>query len=434
MTPEESKSAAERKGFVMHVYHVPPRAVPKPVDGLTNLARVLYLVSLLLLVTGAWVLIDPFHRQGGRTSHIYITLVAFELYMWLLLLLGRWQCRKDLTGDTARGGLFVLFLLGLLFMAINELHMAAPAQGPWATVAAVVLAGAKLAVAPRWLGVPMPRPFAAACGAWLLTLAVPGVVIESLAPDYAAQHVAGYFCCWAVAIVFAGHLALVGWQRRRGWGDYVSPHKAWWSPWLILFVLGVLFVLQLYATMWGLFVEWARWFFSPVYLAGAIGVFALCIARRAAGWFALFLAIFYAGVVSIEPLPGQMPLSWSAPGAIACTTVYGSAVFGSLLLAVVAAVLWRLWPLILALAGPVAAGTVKVVTWLLSLAYGVGLAILGASFLLLGAGAAVQWWRERHRALEPSPVPIPIPPRSEGPLLGGAAGPPPLPDRDEPGA
>ena len=59
-----------------------------------QLARVSYWLSLLLLVAGMYVLIDPLHRQRRETVHVYITLGAFELYIWLLLCLGRWQRRR----------------------------------------------------------------------------------------------------------------------------------------------------------------------------------------------------------------------------------------------------------------------------------------------------------------------------------------------------
>ena len=59
-----------------------------------QLARFLYWCSLLLLLAGMWVLIDPFHRKVGQTLHVYITLAAFELYIWLLLILAGWQVQK----------------------------------------------------------------------------------------------------------------------------------------------------------------------------------------------------------------------------------------------------------------------------------------------------------------------------------------------------
>ena len=47
-------------------------------------ARMFYWLSMLLLLAGAWVLIDPFERQRGETGHIFLTLAAFEVYIWLL--------------------------------------------------------------------------------------------------------------------------------------------------------------------------------------------------------------------------------------------------------------------------------------------------------------------------------------------------------------
>ena len=56
-----------------------------------------------MLVGGIWVLVDPFHRVGGRTVHLYMTLGAFEAYIWMLLVLGRWQMRKGLAAPAGAG-------------------------------------------------------------------------------------------------------------------------------------------------------------------------------------------------------------------------------------------------------------------------------------------------------------------------------------------
>ena len=125
---------------------------------LRGLARMFYWLSMLLLLVGGGILIDPSHRQTGITIHIYITLAAFELYTWLLMLLARWQAGRGMASDVARSGIFAMVLQGLMFVAVNDLHQAAVNQGLAAMVVVALLVAAKLPLASRWLGFALPRP------------------------------------------------------------------------------------------------------------------------------------------------------------------------------------------------------------------------------------------------------------------------------------
>ena len=58
-------------------------APARPVVQITidHFARLFYWVSLMLLLVGAWMLIDPLNRQPSETAHIYVTVGAFEVYI-----------------------------------------------------------------------------------------------------------------------------------------------------------------------------------------------------------------------------------------------------------------------------------------------------------------------------------------------------------------
>lgn len=47
----------------------------KPLDQLTGL---IYWISLILLLSGMWILIAPSQRDTGQRGYVYITLIDFE--------------------------------------------------------------------------------------------------------------------------------------------------------------------------------------------------------------------------------------------------------------------------------------------------------------------------------------------------------------------
>jgi hypothetical protein len=243
------------------------------------LARFLYWISLLLLLGGMWLMIDPYNRKAGQTGHVYITLVAFELYIWLLLLLARWQGQKLLISDTARSGIFAVVLVGLQFMVLNELYMASAKEAYLVSIFMVGLTAAKLIAARQWLGISLPGPVLAFCLVWVVCLALPAPIIKLFESDKSTQHVLAYLACWIIAFLVAGHMCLIRWQTRR-YGNFDSRILGqWWSGWLLLVILSGLTFVQLYAVMWGLFVEWSQWYFSPICLA--VGVVAVLMAYSA---------------------------------------------------------------------------------------------------------------------------------------------------------
>ena len=375
-------------------------------------ARVFYWVSVLLLLAGAYVLIDPFRRQPGETVHLYITFGAFELYMWLLLLLGRWQARAGLTRDAARSGILTAALTGMLFMSINEMHEANWTVGLWATWIAAVLALAKLPMARRWLGLRLPLPFQAACGIWVLMLAAPPAVIRALLPDYTAQHVAAYLACWLVAAIIGLHLLLVAWQHRRGATDGDGPMQAWWAPWATTGILAALAVTQLLVSMWGQFIDWRAWYFSPIAVATGVVLVGLALSRRQRvpeAIVALVVAMIWTGacwqIARADPsLPEKLPQAWRA-GAAAYLVhpALPSGVLLTALLVLAAASVRNIW-LLVSSAGPAAlAGLAKGVKLLLLWRHGKGVAMLIGAFVLLGAGAMVQWLRTRRPPPEQTP-------------------------------
>ena len=195
--------------------------------GLHNLARILYWISLLLLLLGIWILIDPNQRKTGQTVQVYITLAAFEVYMWLLLILARWQISRVLSSDAARSGVFALVLVGFVFIALNELYMAFQGLAYGLSGLIVISTLAKLFAARRWMQFPLPGPILASCCLWILMLALPAPLLSAYTENNRTQHSLAYLFCWLVTLIVAGHLILVRWQMYRDRQKVVQPLKQW---------------------------------------------------------------------------------------------------------------------------------------------------------------------------------------------------------------
>lgn len=380
-------------------------------------ARFLYWGSLLLLVGGIWVLVGPLNRVGGRTVHLYMTLGAFEAYIWMLLVLGRWQMRKGLAADAGRSAVFAAVLSGLVFVALNEFHTASKTEARWVSGAAVALTVIRLAVARRWLIFPLPAPMFAACCGWLVILAAPAGVLRYWPyENRPAQHACAYLICWVVALWASCHVFLAAWQiRTRRTAREAALHR-WWTPWVLLAILAGVTVLQLYAVMWSMFIGWAQWYFTPVFLAGALASVCLAHARKrhlTASWLLVAAAVAHAVAAAAGPAPGLLPVDRiEAVIPYATHPLYPSALLATLTLTVAVSLLRRRWFLAAALAPPAAVGTAETVRILRSSPYGKGAAMLLGAFALLGLGAAMQWWQERRlrigstsRQTKPPPLP-----------------------------
>ncbi len=394
---------------------------------LHKLARFFYWCSLLLLLAGMWVLIDPFHRKTGATSHIYITLISFELYMWLLLVLGRWQLRHELISDAARVGLFTLALIGFEFFALNELYMAAGTVAYFITLAAMVSTGFKFFAAIRWLGIALPAPLGMMSAAWVLLLAMPAPLLKGLESSKSVQHLAAYGFCWVLAVFAGAHLPLVAWQKKAGLKKRDLPFGQWYVPWIILSALGFLAVVQIYSAMDGLFVGWNQNYFSPLGFAVAVVAITLWhVAGRKPinAWIFLAIAAAHLLIFHHTPLPKGFPQYWSDTIHLGADPLISNGIFVTLLFAMDWWLFRVAWMVPLAGMFPTGFAITRGFQFMLHKQQGRGIALVLASFLLLAAGAALQWMQINRKpenyAIEPltDPVaPAGSPPEPEEPVM-----------------
>lgn len=371
--------------------------------GLHNLARILYWISLLLLLLGIWILIDPNQREIGQTVQVYITLAAFEVYMWLLLILARWQISRVLSSDAARSGVFALVLVGFVFIALNELYLAFQNLAYGLSGLIVILTLAKLFAARRWMRFTVPGPILVSCCLWILMLALPAPILSAYTEKDSTQHSLAYLFCWLVTLIVAGHLILVRWQMFRDRQKVVQPLGQWWVPWILPAVFLVLTVAQMYSVMWSLGVDWAQWYFSPVFLAVGVVVVLLSHTRNSQkilAWAALALAIMHAVKVYHQPIPSDLNADWLWP--INVFTYYpfhSYGLFTCILLALGSLLTNQVGLFTLALLLPAGLGMTKASQQVWHWQYGKGIIMLLGAFILLGLGAVLQWLQENGRKL-----------------------------------
>jgi len=378
-------------------------------------AGFLYWVSMLLLLAGMWALISPFHRQVGLTGHIYITLGAFEVYIWLLLILGRWQLKMDLVKDAGRSGIFALVLSGFMFHVLNELYMAAAGQGYVAAVCAAGLTVMRMAAAKRWLGLHLPRRLMAAWVGWVVLMTLPPMILRLASAQKDHQYLAAYIICWAMAFYVAGHILLVAWQKRQGWLSGAGQFGQWWIGWMVSAILGGLAAAQLYAVMRSMFVDGGQWYFIPIYLAAGVVTLCLCDARGrhyAGGIMVSVLAIIHALVFIMGHDTLLMQTPQLLAGGFAARPLYMNALFAALLLGWAWIVLRQTWQLLLAVIGPAGYTGFQITLAVMKWRYGKGVALLLGAFAALGAAALLQWWYERSSAHDDEAEAIVVDPKN----------------------
>ncbi|MBN2212291.1 MAG: hypothetical protein JW709_12915 [Sedimentisphaerales bacterium] len=389
-------------------------AVPTPPPLTTHTwARLCYWLSILLLLTGIWMLINPFHRTPGKLSHIFITLAAFEGYMWLLLVLARWQFTHDLGNDAVRSGVFCAILTGFLFIVLNELHLAASGIALPITVVAVGCTIFRLLAARHWLKLTLPTPML-----WLIIigvaiLALPAPLLQSInSENELLKHKVGWLFCWLIALWAMLHIPVLGWFQHRRFTNAATPLGQWWSGWIITLILAIFIVIQSYAAMWITRVEWAQWYFSPFFLAFGVVAMLLAYTRhkgRTEAGIALALCLMHAVLATQNSLPRILSGHITGPWQFLVHPWAPQALFFMALFLLAAWMLRNLWLLVPAALIPFGAATWYISRFLWQLRPNKALALLFVSFTLLGVGAMLQWLQvNRRKTIESEAVDAPI--------------------------
>lgn len=400
-----------------------------------KLPRLIYWLSLLLLIVGGRVLIDPSNRQTGESIQVYITLTAFELYMWLLLALARWQWGKGYGTDVARSGLFAVTLQGLMFVALNELYMISPRAGLVLAIVATILAGLKLWLAQRWLEFRLPKILLGLIAGWLLFMPVSGLVFRHIPDDcpWQQQNVAFLFC-WIATVLAVGHGLLAAWQNNEI-RSRAQAGERWWIGWVISGSLAVMSFIQLVSIRRAFFMDFPISFLIPFAATAVVSLIVICHVgqwKTVWIWFVLgFIFLLMLGnSFTFEVL--EYEASWmKTAGGLFVHPLYPGAVLASALAIVTGAkiksrsllafgigvfVIGGAYRLLVLLGPAIAAGISRTMKWFIETIrrifawrYTQGVFFLGGAFITLGLGAILQ-----HRAgVRAKHVPPPLPPSEE---------------------
>ena len=378
-----------------------------------GLARTFYWASLLFLMAGGWLLIDPFARRAGETAQIYIPVAASEIYIWLLLGLALWQRRHGLRADVTRAGVFTAVLAGMGLMAINELYLVSETAAlslAWIWVALLLL---KLAIAPAVLGLAMAWPLRAAAACWIVMCALPPMLLRThLADSRTAPHATAYGACWLVAALAGLHLALVAWQRHRGWRRRPALLGEWWHGWVPVGIFAAMGALQLWVSLRGFFIDWAAAYFSPIVLAVGIVWLSLAIARgrrlREAMLVQAFVLLYVVVAAGYFEAPENLPASWTANGGRSWLDPWLTGGTWLTLLLIGGGLSTARWSFAATgLVPGLTASGYKVSTIVVETRGGPGILLISAAFILLAAGAILQHWHLRRQRQQEAVEPVP---------------------------
>jgi hypothetical protein len=160
--------------------------------------------------------------------------------------------------------------------------------------------------------------------------------------------------------------------------------------------------------MYSFFVDWAQWYYSPIFLAAGVVVVSLAYARgrrTIAAWTAMGLAVAHALVFGRLPVPEELP-NWMTQGLwrYVVHPVYPDAVFVSVCLLLAALIVHRRWLVGVAMAPSVSIGLVEVTETVQGSREGRVMGMLVGAFCLLGVGAAMQRWAEQRRRSADQPT------------------------------
>ncbi len=362
-------------------------------------ARLFYWCSIIFLLIGMHILIDPFNQKTETTSHIYLTLISFEIYMWILLCLGKWQTKNDLLSDTCRSGLFTLFLVGFFFFTLNELHLAQPAIATWCAVFAILSHISKLLISIKWFKWHCRSPILTSCILWIILMALTPIIL-SASEKHINQYGIAYWLSWSFSLFIASHILLAKWQKNF---TYSKPNHALhntMNDWTILGLLCGLSLIQLYSSMWSQFIDGAIWFYSPIFLSFALVCICLSIATKKhylTSGFILCIAVFHTMAVSQIDPPKEL-VKYMAYSEISIKWIdlkLTQSIYLFVLLIVSGLTMSQPILIILAIGIPGIYGSFKFAQWSLDYKHGKGILFVIGAFITLAIGAVLQIWHEK---------------------------------------
>ncbi len=391
---------------------------PKPMAH--KLANIIYWASIIMLLIGARELISPGTRKPGDTIQIFITLISFEVYMWLLVMLNKWHYGKKMLIDSVRSIVFILAITGFFFMNLNELYLISGRFGMSISCAAFVTCLLKMKLMFKTVNLRMPRYQQAYILGWLILIIIPAPLFKMMSDE--ARHLNSILYCWVLTIYLTSHVYAIRYQNQAGYQENKkNPYRNWQAPWAVLAIMFIFSVAQCASVIY-VFADYSYWYFTPIYTTMAVLAIAMAhTSKRGIGyaWILLGAVLLYMCTSAAGPLlPASYPRSMGAPSD-SLVRVYNSVgmeylinpylpslLYGSMVFALCGAVLTAWWMMFAAAVAPSILTSMWTVNYVSKCKNGKGFAMLLGAFLLLGCGIAIQWAQEKfHSKRDPEPYP-----------------------------
>ena len=380
---------------------------PKPIAH--QFANIIYWASIILLLVGARELISPGTRKPGDTIQIFITLVSFEVYMWMLVILNIWHFNRKLLADSVRSVVFTLALTGFFFMNLNELYLISGRYGMMVSCGGFLACLLKMQVMFRTVNLKIPRYQQVYILGWLVLIALPAPLFKMMSDE--ARHLNSILYCWALTIYLTSHVYAIKFQNKAGYQENKKNYfRNWQAPWAILIIMFIFSVAQCVSVIY-VFADFSYWYFTPVFMTMAVLAVAMAhTSRRGIGyaWVLLAAVFLYMLTSAAGPiLPASYPRSMGAvPDSLIVTynnlgmeylvdPFLPPLLYGSMVFALCSAVLAAWWMMIAAAVAPTILTSAWTVNYVSTCKNGKGFAMLLGAFLLLGGGVFIQWAQEK---------------------------------------
>ena len=386
----------------------------KPNPAAHSFANILYWISFSLLLIAARELISPGTRKAGQINHIFITIIAFEVYMWLLVGLNKWHFTKKLLIDSTRSMIFTLSLSGFLFMTLNEMYLIDTKFGLILSVAALATCICRMIIMHNSTMFKIPKDHRLYILGWLILIAAPAPLFKVM--DDTACYLNSILYCWIVTIYLTIHVYAIKTQRERKFNSgQENPFQNWYASWAVLGIMFILATAQCVSVIY-VFADYSFWFFSPLFITAGVLAVALahtCRKGIALSWALLIASLFFLIMSAASPsLPNYFP-SCSGPASNTIVSNYNqlgyqhllhpvipAILYGSFVFTICGIVLTAWWMLFISAIAPFTMGGIKAALLVSKCKNGKGFAMMLAAFLLLGGAIAIQWaqekWGKKH--------------------------------------
>ena len=362
---------------------------------LAQSTTIVYWCSMIFLLIGMQITINPYGKNIGEVKHILITFILFELYMWLLLRLGKWQHENGYINNNYRTIIFTFILTVSLIVALNELYLVSPIIATFCSIFTFGSAVMKARYASTVYKFRFSKNANLFLAGHLAILVFTPTILNLIVTTTRDEHLLGYLLSLMIAVWFGAHLLLI--YEQVSAGDPLMALKSRLQQkitWLAVAIFSLFVVVQLYATMWSLDIKWAPFYITPIILSISLIVI-LCGQLNKMCYFigTGFLFIVMVGFVNTVHTPFPKEVNLAAVGMLATPLRNGYIINGTLFCLIFTSMFLLIkswWMLMVASALPACSISKTIIINLWFNKQSRGFMFIVASFILLAVGVMLQ--------------------------------------------